>query len=133
MSSSLESSNYPDLLGITLTEITGSRVVGELEADERHHQPYGVVHGGVYCSIVETLGSVGGAMWAMDRGMAGVVGVSNQTDFFRPHRRGLLTATATPIMQGRTQQVWLVDITNAASKLVAHGKLRVQNIAELPS
>jgi acyl-coenzyme A thioesterase PaaI-like protein len=36
-------------------------------------------------------------------------------------------------MQGRTQQVWLVDITNAASKLVAHGKLRVQNIAELPS
>ena len=69
----------------------------DLEPDDRHRQPYGLVHGGVYCSIVESLGSVGSATYAVDRGMVGAVGLSNSTDFLRSHREGRLNARATPI------------------------------------
>ena len=50
-------------LGIELTEVTGDRVVAEWEAAAKHHQPYGIVHGGVHCSVVETLASFGAATW----------------------------------------------------------------------
>ncbi len=123
---------FPEHIGLEITEASTDLVTGTLEASSTHHQPYGVVHGGVYCSIVETLASIGGAMWAMDRGMAGVVGVSNTTDFLRPHTSGLLAAEATPIHRGRTQQLWQVEIANASGKLVARGQVRLQNLTELP-
>ncbi|NIP82167.1 MAG: thioesterase, partial [Gemmatimonadetes bacterium] len=50
--------------------------------------------------------STGAAIWAMERGMAGVVGVSNATDFLRAHRDGPLTAEAVPVHRGRSQQLW---------------------------
>ena len=123
---------FPSVLGLVMVEAGPNRVIGTLDVERRHHQPYGVVHGGVYCAIVETLASWGGALWAMERGLAGVVGVSNSTDFLRPHKEGLLTGTANPLHRGRTQQVWLVDITNSDGKLVAHGQVRVQNLSTLP-
>ncbi len=123
---------YPDLLGLEMVEAGPERVIATLEVSARHHQPYGVVHGGVYCSIVETLASWGGALWAMEQGMAGVVGVSNSTDFLRPHKLGRLTGIANPLHRGRTQQVWTVEITNEEGKLVAHGQVRVHNLTELP-
>ena len=124
--------SVPEHIGLEVTAASTDRVAGTLEVSSIHHQPYGVVHGGVYCSIVETLASIGGALWAMDRGMAGVVGVSNTTDFLRPHMSGVLTAEATPIHRGRTQQLWQVEIVNADDKLVARGQVRLQNLTELP-
>lgn len=124
---------FPEHIGLRITDASPDRVTGTLEASVTHHQPYGVVHGGVYCSVVETLASVGGALWAMDQGMAGVVGVSNTTDFLRPHRSGTLTAEATPIHRGRTQQLWQVQIQNDDGKLVARGQVRVQNLSDLPA
>jgi 1,4-dihydroxy-2-naphthoyl-CoA hydrolase len=124
---------FPEHIGLEVTEATVDRVIGTLEASSTHHQPYGVVHGGVYCSIVETLASIGGALWAMERGMAGVVGVSNTTDFLRPHLSGPLSSEATPIHRGRTQQLWQVEITNSDGKLVARGQVRLQNLTELPA
>lgn len=128
----IPSDTFPAILGLEMVEAGPNRVIATLDAQRHHHQPYGVVHGGVYCSIVETLASWGGALWAMEQGMAGVVGVSNTTDFLRPHKKGLLTGVANPLHRGRTQQVWTVEITNEEGKLVAHGQLRVQNLAELP-
>jgi uncharacterized protein (TIGR00369 family) len=123
---------FPGLLGLRMVEAGSERVIGQIDIERKHHQPYGVTHGGVYCSIVETLGSWGGALWAMEHGMSGVVGVNNNTDFIRPHRRGVLTGIASPIHRGRTQQLWDVEITNEEGKLVARGQLRVQNLQELP-
>ena len=72
---------FVDHLGLRITEVAADRVVATWTAGERHHQPYGIVHGGVHASVVETLGSVGSATWFGDRGK--VVGVNNSTDFYR--------------------------------------------------
>jgi 1,4-dihydroxy-2-naphthoyl-CoA hydrolase len=113
-------------LGLEFTEMTGDRVVATWTAAEKHHQSYGIVHGGVHASVVETLGSLGAATWLGDRGH--VVGVSNTTDFFRAVREGGLVSVATPVHQGRSQQVWDVVTRDAEDRLVARGQLRVQNI-----
>jgi 1,4-dihydroxy-2-naphthoyl-CoA hydrolase len=122
---------FVGLTGIELTEASVDHAEGRLEINEDHQQPYGVVHGGVYCTLVETLASTGAALWAMDQGMAGAVGVSNKTDFLRPVTEGVLLGRATPVHRGRTQQLWQVDITRESDgKLVAQGQVRMHNVNE---
>ena len=118
--------NFVDHLGIDMTEVTGDRVVAHWTAQPKHHQPYGIVHGGVHCSVVETLASVGAATWLGEQGQC--VGVSNTTDFFRAVRDGELTSTATPVHRGRSQQVWVVETVDAEGRLVARGQVRLQNL-----
>jgi len=118
--------------GIELTEASTDSCQGKVVINENHHQPYGVVHGGVYCTLIETLASTGAALWAMENGMAGCVGVSNQTDFIRATTEGVLLGAATPIHRGRTQQLWQVTVTRESdSKLVARGQVRLQNVASI--
>ena len=118
-------------MAIEHDESTSARVVAHVEIDERHHQPYGIVHGGVWASIVESVASHGAAQAAMEQGAAGVVGVSNLTDFLRSHERGRVDAIATPIFVGRNQQLWSVEISRASDgKLVARGQVRFQNLAQ---
>ena len=122
---------FNGLVGLEYEQATSNRVVLGLDIDERHHQPYGLVHGGTYCTLVETAASFGAALAAMERGMKGAVGVSNATDFYRSHRTGRIRATATPIHQGRTQQVWQVEVARAEDDvLLARGQVRLQNIAD---
>jgi 1,4-dihydroxy-2-naphthoyl-CoA hydrolase len=114
-------------LGFTYDELSGDRVVVSWTVDERHLQPYGLVHGGVHCSVVESTASVGGAVWFGDRGR--VVGVNNNTNFLRAAKSGdRLVATATPLHRGRLQQLWLVEIVDAGGRLVARGEVRLQNL-----
>jgi len=123
---------FVGLTGIELTEASVDHAEGRLELDVNHQQPYGVVHGGVYCTMVETLASTGAAYWAMDQGMAGAVGVSNKTDFLRPVTGGVLLGRATPIHRGKTQQLWQVDITREEDgKLVAVGQVRMHNVSQI--
>ncbi len=120
--------------GIVLTDASVESCSGKIEVNENHHQPYGVVHGGVYCTLVETLASTGAALWAIENGMAGCVGVSNQTDFIRATREGTLSGVATPIHRGRSQQLWQVVVTrDGDGKLVARGQVRLQNIQDIDS
>ncbi|MFI2711725.1 PaaI family thioesterase [Micromonospora sp. NPDC018662] len=114
------------LLGLELDEVSGDRVVIRWRVRPELHQPYGIQHGGVYCSVVETAASIGGSLWLGDRGR--VVGVSNQTDFLRAVRDGELTAVGTPVHRGRSQQLWLVEITDGDARLVARGQVRLQNL-----
>ncbi len=119
---------YVSHTGIELTGASSDSCTGTIVLDETHHQPYGVVHGGVYCTLVETLASTGAALWAIENGMAGCVGVSNHTDFIRATTDGVLLGSATPIHRGRTQQLWQVDVTRQADgKLAARGQVRLQN------
>lgn len=123
---------YVGLTGIELTETSADRAEGRLVIREDHHQPYGVVHGGVYCTMIETLASTGAAFWAVEHGMAGAVGLSNKTDFIRATTGGVLLGRALPIHRGRTQQLWQVDISREADgKLAAQGQVRLQNITEI--
>ena len=76
--------------------------------------------------MIETLASVGAAMWMGERGK--VVGVNNNTDFYRAVREGTLTSTATPLHRGRSQQVWLVETVDEDGKVAARGQVRLQNL-----
>lgn len=115
--------------GLELTDASIDHCTGRLEITPNHHQPYGVVHGGVYCMMVETLASTGAALWAIEQGMGGAMGVSNKTDFFRATSEGVLLGRATPIHRGRSQQVWQVDITRESdAKLVSQGQVRLHNV-----
>lgn len=122
---------YVGLSGIELTEATPDFAAGSVVITENHQQPYGVVHGGLYCTLSETLASTGAALWALDQGMAGAVGVSNKTDFLRPTTGGILTGEATPIHRGKSQQLWQVNITRDDGKLAAQSQVRLQNVSEI--
>ena len=118
---------YLTWLGLEMLDVSGDKVVAAWDVRPDHHQPYGIVHGGVHCSVIESVASVGAACWLGDRGK--VVGVSNQTDFLRAVRDGRLTATGLPIHRGRLQQLWAVEIRDAEDRLVARGQVRLQNTA----
>ena len=113
-------------LGLELTETTGDRVAATWTAQPKLHQPYGIVHGGVHCSVVETLASIGAAFWIGEKGK--VVGVNNNTDFYRAVSEGTLTSTAVPLPRGRSQQVWVVETHTEDGKLASRGQVRLQNL-----
>jgi uncharacterized protein (TIGR00369 family) len=114
--------------GLQLTEVTGRRVAGHIDVGPEHHTPWGVVHGGVYCTVVESAASVGASTAVAERGQF-AVGVNNSTDFLRPMTAGRLDVVAEPVQQGRTLQLWLVTLTRAEDgKLVARGQVRLQNV-----
>ena len=117
--------NFVAFLGLEFTELAPDRVVATWTVEPKLHQPYGILHGGVHCSVIETVASYGAALWFSD---GQVVGVSNQTDFLRAVREGRLTATGTPIHRGRLQQLWLVEIRDENERIVARGQVRLQNL-----
>ena len=116
-------------MGIEFVEASPQRLVATMPV-EGNTQPYGLLHGGVHATLAETAASVAGALWFGDRGK--VVGVSNHTDFVRAVRGGELRAEATPLARGRTTQLWQVEISDERGRLVAHAKVRLQNVAEAP-
>ena len=116
---------FTEYLGVELQEVTGDRVVATWTAGEHLHQPYGIVHGGAHCGVVETLASIAASVWLGDRGT--VVGVNNSTDFYRAVRDGAMTSTALPVHRGRSQQVWVVETVDAEGRLVSRGQVRLQN------
>jgi 1,4-dihydroxy-2-naphthoyl-CoA hydrolase len=126
--SASEYDGFDTVLGLQISSVTPDAVVASFEVRPELLQPYGLLHGGVLCSVVETVGSVAGATWFGDRGQ--VVGTSNHTNFLRAVREGVLTAVATPVHRGRTQQLWTVDIRDEQDRLVAKGELRVANLAQ---
>ena len=118
---------FDQLIGLELTSIGPDEVRASLVVTPDLLQPYGLLHGGVLCSVVETLGSVGGAAWFGERGH--VVGTSNHTNLLRSARDGAqLAAVATPVHRGRTSQLWSVEVRDEQDKLVATGQLRVANL-----
>lgn len=115
-------------LGVEVLEASSDRVVLRAPIAPQLLQPYGIVHGGVHCSLVESAASIAGALWFGDRG--NVVGVANSTNFLRAAREGRLTATAEPVQRGRTQQLWRVTITDDDDRMLAVGEVRLANITD---
>jgi len=114
--------------GLTFDEITATRVSGHLLLGPEHHTPWGIVHGGVYTTAVESAASVGASTAVRDQGQV-AVGLTNTTQFLRSVTSGRVNVEATALSQGRTQQLWRVVITDESGRLVAHGEMRLQNVA----
>ena len=111
-------------MGVRMVRATADEVTAELEIDKRHRQAYGIVHGGVYSGLIETVSSVAAALWAR-RHQQSVVGLDNNTSFLNAVREGKLTATAQPLMRGRRTQVWEATVVDGSGRLVAQGKVRL--------
>jgi uncharacterized protein (TIGR00369 family) len=113
--------------GLHVDAASGTEVTGHIDAGEAHHTPWGVVHGGLYATAVESACSIGASAAVADQDMF-AVGLSNHTDFVRAHRTGRLDVRARAIHQGRTGQLWQCDVTREDGNLVAQGRVRLQNV-----
>lgn len=111
-------------MGIRILTASADEVTCEWQVSEKHHQPYGIVHGGVHCGVIETLASVGAALVAHPRGQR-AVGLENSTSFIRAVRSGTLRGVARPVTRGRTSQLWEVWIRDEKEQLVAQGRVRL--------
>jgi 1,4-dihydroxy-2-naphthoyl-CoA hydrolase len=114
--------------GLEVDEVTATRVVGHIDLGPGHHTPWGVIHGGVYATAVETAASLGASAAVEDQGLV-AAGLTNTAHFVRPLTSGRAAVTAISVHQGRTQQLWQVSIKDNADRLIAHGELRLQNVA----
>jgi uncharacterized protein (TIGR00369 family) len=112
-------------MGITITKATADEVKAELTVGPEHLQGYGIVHGGVHCGLIESLASIGAALYALPRNQS-VVGLENNTSFIRAVRAGAtLRAIATPVTRGRKTQVWEAKVVDGDDRVVAAGRVRL--------
>jgi uncharacterized protein (TIGR00369 family) len=108
--------------------VTATRVTGHIDIDERHHTPWGIVHGGVYATAIESAASIGASTAVREAGQV-AVGLTNTTHFLRSITHGRVAIDAEALNQGRSQQLWKVDVRDEGGRLLAHGEVRLQNLA----
>lgn len=108
-------------LGIVFTKVEGPHITATMPVDHRHHQPYGILHGGATVSLAETVGSVS-AHTAVGAG-AYTVGLEINANHIRSVRSGLVTGVSTPIHIGKSTHVWEVRITDEQDKLVCVSRI----------
>ncbi|GAA2139662.1 PaaI family thioesterase [Actinomadura napierensis] len=110
-------------LGLRVVEASDREVVAEIEVTGRLMQAYGIVHGGVYCAINETVCSMGAALTV---GLEHrVVGISNHTRFMRAVREGRLTARARPVDRVGDHVTWQATITDDKGRVAAEGTVNL--------
>jgi 1,4-dihydroxy-2-naphthoyl-CoA hydrolase len=118
---------YANQLGLTITTVTPDLLEATWTVTDAHLQPYGLLHGGAHCAVVETLASVAAARWLGPEGR--VVGTTNSTDFYRASRSGdRLRSVTKPLHRGRSRQVWRVETFDDQQRLVAAGQVAIQNL-----
>jgi 1,4-dihydroxy-2-naphthoyl-CoA hydrolase len=115
---------WDGVLGLRIVCASRDEVVAEYDVDSRHHQGYGIVHGGVHCSAIESVCSTGAALDAMAHGRS-VVGLENHTSFVRAVRTGKVSIRATPITRGRRSQLWEAVAHDEQGRIVSSGRVRL--------
>ena len=115
---------WDERLGLRIVRASRDEVLAEYVVDERHHQPYGIAHGGVHCTAVETVCSTGAGLDAMQHGRS-VVGLENHTSFVRAVRSGKVTIRATPVTRGRRTQLWEAVARDEQGRIVSSGRVRL--------
>lgn len=115
---------YNRAMGLRFVEAAPDCLVAELEVADCHRQPYGLVHGGVYAGMIESVCSTGAALRVMGEGRT-TVGVENSTAFLKAVRDGRLRCTARPLSLGRRSQVWQAEVHDQRARLVATGRVRM--------
>ena len=120
----LTSQAFDGLIGLELTEVTAELARARLAVRPDLCQPFGVLHGGVYAAIAESLASRGTAAGVM-RGGAYAVGLANHTSFLRPVGEGTVEAVAQPLHRGRTTWVWDVRLSDGEGRLCAVSRVTI--------
>jgi 1,4-dihydroxy-2-naphthoyl-CoA hydrolase len=116
--------SFDSLYGLEILELDEDRVVAQVPVRDAIKQPMGLVHGGVYASIAESIASIATARAVVLEGSF-AVGLSNQTSFLRPITEGTVHAEATRRHRGRTTWLWDVEITDDAGRVCAVSRMTI--------
>ena len=111
-------------LGFELEEVGDGRAVGRMAVCDRVRQPFGLVHGGAYAALAESLASIGTHEGVSGEGLV-PVGLSNQTSFVRPVAEGTVHGEARRRHRGRTTWIWDVDFTDGEGRVCALSRVTV--------
>jgi 1,4-dihydroxy-2-naphthoyl-CoA hydrolase len=114
----LPASPFDVHIGTEWGEIGPERATSTLEVADHHKQPVGVVHGGVFCTLAESLASRATAATVVPDGMQ-ALGMSNSATFMRPVTGGTIHVEATRRHGGRTTWVWDVEFTDDGGRVCA--------------
>ena len=115
---------FDALYGLQVQDISEEEVSATVPVRDQVKQPMGLVHGGLYASIAESLASMATAMAvAKDGKMA--MGLSNATSFLRPITEGTVHATARRLHRGRSTWVWDVEITDDQGRRCALTRMTI--------
>jgi 1,4-dihydroxy-2-naphthoyl-CoA hydrolase len=115
-------------LGLHISHADGRRVDASIQIGDRHWQAHGIVHGGVYCTVIETVASIGASLQA---GLGRqVVGISNRTTFIRAISAGRISISGELVDAADDLQLWKVDITDDTSHLVATGQVQLMRLRD---
>ena len=109
-----------DKLGIEIVDFTPERLVATMPV-EGNQQPFGLLHGGATCALVETVGSWAAAVNAGPGKRA--VGVELNASYLRAATSGTVTAVCTPARVGRTLSTFLVEVTDDRGRTTATARL----------
>jgi 1,4-dihydroxy-2-naphthoyl-CoA hydrolase len=109
---------FDRVYGLEIDEIAEGEVRGRVSVRDDLKQPAGLVHGGVYAAIAESLATNGTAAMVFPDGNT-AMGLSNQTSFLRPVTAGSISAVARARHRGRTTWVWEVEIADDQERLCA--------------
>jgi 1,4-dihydroxy-2-naphthoyl-CoA hydrolase len=118
-------------MNLVFTAASADEVRCEFTVADQHLQPFGLVHGGVYCGVIENTTSIGATIHVQALGQQ-AVGLENSTSFIRAARSGTMRAVARPISRGRTNQLWEAWVRDEHDRVVAQGRVRLQNVAIRP-
>jgi len=115
---------FAELIGAEWVSFGPDEARATIEVREDHLQPYGVVHGGVYASLAESLTSAATYAAVKDDDMV-AVGMANNTSFLRPIREGRIEAVARPRSRGKTTWVWDVEILDSEGRVCALSRMTI--------
>lgn len=121
----MSSSTLHDALSFEFPTMSADRVHGRFTIDDRHRQPQGLVHGGVYAAMAEALASEGTVEGVGRDEPFVVMGLSNMTSFLRPVTAGTIDGEGEPLHRGRTTWVWDIRFTDEAGRLCATSRVTI--------
>jgi uncharacterized protein (TIGR00369 family) len=121
---------FDKLIGLEVVDHSDGEIRARVAVRDELKQPMGLVHGGVFASIAESITSAATHMAVASDGMA-AQGLSNQTSFLRPITEGTIHAVARRRHRGRTTWVWEVEITDDAERLCALVRMTIA-VREVP-
>jgi len=107
-------------LGIAITDFDPDRMVATMPV-AGNEQPFGLLHGGATCALMETIGSWAGALHAGPGKQ--VVGIELNVSYLRGATSGVVTAVCTPVRRGRTLTTFLIEVTDESGRPTAAGRL----------
>jgi uncharacterized protein (TIGR00369 family) len=126
-----EPTHLAELLGIELVDAGPDPALAKLPVTPAICQPFGIVHGGTFAALAETLCSLATYEAVKDDGMA-AMGQSNQASFLRPISSGTIHAEARPRHRGRTTWVWDTEITDDEGRLASLVRMTIA-VRPMPS